>query len=121
MQMRRDFGRRFQSVGTGLVISMRAVMEDLCLRGRLEQRVVWRGSSFMEKSRKLLRSYGYKLVVNNVAPDDWRAYEDWWVHPDLVNNDTIKEMTKIAHDNGALVLVDGAQHVPHHEVNVKNE
>jgi cysteine desulfurase/selenocysteine lyase len=31
----------------------------------------------------------------------------------------IKEMTKIAHDNNALVLVDGAQHAPHHEVNVK--
>ena len=31
----------------------------------------------------------------------------------------IKEMTKIAHDNNALVMVDAAQHIPHHEVNVK--
>lgn len=42
-------------------------------------------SNVMEKSRKYLESYGYKLVVNNIAPDDWRAYEDWWVHPDLVD------------------------------------
>lgn len=31
----------------------------------------------------------------------------------------IKEIIKIAHDNNAKVLIDGAQHVPHHEVNIK--
>ena len=42
----------------------------------------------------------------------------------FTSNDTgttapIKEIVKIAHDNGAVVLVDGAQAVPHMEVDVK--
>ncbi len=32
----------------------------------------------------------------------------------------VEEIRKIAHDNGALVLVDGAQSVPHFSVDVKN-
>ncbi len=28
---------------------------------------------------------GYQLVVTNVAEDDESAFEDWWVHPDLVD------------------------------------
>ncbi|MFA6088370.1 MAG: cysteine desulfurase [Candidatus Woesearchaeota archaeon] len=31
----------------------------------------------------------------------------------------VREMIRIAHDNGSLVLLDGAQHVPHEETNVK--
>jgi len=31
----------------------------------------------------------------------------------------VGEITKIAHDNGALVLIDGAQYVPHRKTNVK--
>lgn len=50
-------------------------------------------NSIREKSRKYLQSYGYQLVVNNIAPDDVREYEDWWVHPDLVDADIIKKMT----------------------------
>lgn len=42
-------------------------------------------SDVISKSRKYLESYGYKMVVNNIAPDDWRAYEDWWIHPELVD------------------------------------
>jgi len=33
----------------------------------------------------------------------------------------IKKIGKIAHDNGALICVDGAQGVPHHKTNFKNE
>jgi cysteine desulfurase/selenocysteine lyase len=32
----------------------------------------------------------------------------------------VKEIIKIAHDNGSLVLLDGAQAVPHKDVNMKN-
>jgi hypothetical protein len=52
-------------------------------------------SSIREKSRKYLESYGYELVVNNIAPDDFREYEDWWVHPELVDSDLVKKMTLI--------------------------
>jgi hypothetical protein len=47
-----------------------------------------------DTSRKFLRSHGYELVVGNVAPDKWRCYEDWWVHPDLVDADTINKLRR---------------------------
>jgi SAM-dependent methyltransferase len=51
--------------------------------------------SFQEKSRKYLESYGYIRVVNNISPDDNRPYEDWWVHPDLVDSKIISQMMTI--------------------------
>jgi SAM-dependent methyltransferase len=36
-------------------------------------------------SRRILESCGYKLVVGNVSPDENRPFEDWWIHPHLVN------------------------------------
>ena len=48
--------------------------------------------SFRNKSRKYLESFGYKLVVDNISPDDERPYEDWWVHPDLVDQKIIDKM-----------------------------
>ena len=60
--------------------------------------------SIKDKSRKYLQSFGYELVVSNVSPDDYCDYEDWWVHPDLVDrkiinimkatDDTIKKVDK---------------------------
>lgn len=40
---------------------------------------------YRDLSRQYLTKMGYVLVVNNVAPDDWRSFEDWWVHPSLVD------------------------------------
>lgn len=54
--------------------------------------------SFQEKSRKYLESYGYVRVVNNISPDEYRPYEDWWVHPDLVSASLISEMMLINND-----------------------
>jgi tetratricopeptide (TPR) repeat protein len=51
--------------------------------------------SFKEKSRKYLESFGYKLVANNIAPDNWRSYEDWWVHPDLIDPIVLYRMTSV--------------------------
>jgi tetratricopeptide (TPR) repeat protein len=48
--------------------------------------------SFQEKSRKYLESYGYVRVVNNISPDENRPYEDWWVHPDLIDSDILNQM-----------------------------
>ena len=47
---------------------------------------------YRQKSRELLIKEGYVLVVGNIAPDNKRPYEDWWVHPDLVDNETIEKM-----------------------------
>lgn len=59
---------------------------------------------FREKARKFLKSYGYKLFVSNISPDKNRPYEDWFVHPDLINIDefgmllNIEDTTKMAED-----------------------
>ena len=42
-----------------------------------------------EKSREYLKSKGYKLLVSNIAPHDDCPYEDWWVHPDLVEPEIV--------------------------------
>jgi hypothetical protein len=50
--------------------------------------------SFRDKSRRYLTAMGYELVVSNISPDDNSPFEDWWVHPDLVDRniiDTIKD------------------------------
>lgn len=47
--------------------------------------------SYREKSRNYLRSFGYVLVAGDIAPDEWRNYEDWWVHPDLVDPEILKK------------------------------
>lgn len=45
-----------------------------------------------EKSRKLLRSFGYQLIFDEVSFDGDNSYEDWWIHPKLVSNDAIERM-----------------------------
>lgn len=56
-----------------------------------------------EKSRKFLTHIGYRLVVGNASPDDWKAHEDWYVHPDLVEDYVIKAFENTNKD---LVQVD---------------
>lgn len=46
-----------------------------------------------EESRRYLESKGYYLVVNDIAPDEWRTYEDWYVHPDFIDKDILNRMT----------------------------
>jgi len=48
--------------------------------------------SFRTKSRKYLESFGYKLVVDNISPNEDKPYEDWWVHPDLVDESILEKM-----------------------------
>lgn len=49
--------------------------------------------SYREKSRKYLQSQGYVLVVNDVSPDGISTFEDWWVHPELIDSETIAKLT----------------------------
>ena len=48
------------------------------------------------KSRKYLESYGYKMIVNNIAEDRWSDFEDWYVHPDLVDPRIVEHMLCIS-------------------------
>ena len=48
--------------------------------------------SYRQKSRDFLKSKGYVLVVNDISPDGISSFEDWWVHPDLVDEKIINIM-----------------------------
>lgn len=48
--------------------------------------------SYKKKSRELLQSKGYVLVVDEVSPDGKSSFEDWWVHPDLIDNTILSQM-----------------------------
>lgn len=48
-----------------------------------------------DKSRRYLEMFGYKLVVSNVSVDDKSPFEDWWVHPELIDNEIIQKLKSI--------------------------
>lgn len=48
--------------------------------------------SYRNKSRNYLKMLGYELIVNDVSPDGISNFEDWWVHPDLVDAEILKIM-----------------------------
>jgi hypothetical protein len=39
-----------------------------------------------ERSRRYLWSFGYEMIAGDIAADDYMPFEDWWVHPDLVDD-----------------------------------
>jgi tetratricopeptide (TPR) repeat protein len=49
-----------------------------------------------ERSRKYLESFGYVMVVNNISEDRFSDFEDWWVHPDLVDKNILERMMCIS-------------------------
>jgi hypothetical protein len=52
--------------------------------------------TYREKSREFLISKGYELIINNVAADKLCSFEDWWVHPDLVDKEIIDKIKFIS-------------------------
>lgn len=54
-----------------------------------------------DKSRKYLKMMGYELVVSNVSVDNKSPFEDWWVHPALVDKDIIDKIRNISEINYA--------------------
>ena len=32
------------------------------------------------------------MVAGDIAPDEWRNYEDWWIHPDLIDPSILEKM-----------------------------
>lgn len=47
--------------------------------------------TYREKSRRYLKSQGYEMIVPDIGPTDWYSFEDWWVHPELVDVQSLKE------------------------------
>ena len=60
-----------------------------------------------EKSRKYLRSFGYELLVNDIAVDEYSSYEDWWIHPDLVDPKIIEVLKSSKEINPANKYIFG--------------
>ena len=52
--------------------------------------------SFKQKSREFLWSKGYALAVPDVSPIDGYSFEDWWIHPDLIDITRVWSMNRIA-------------------------
>ena len=50
--------------------------------------------SYKNKSREYLSNLGYTLLVPNVAPTNISPFEDWWVHPDLIDSSKIDLIQK---------------------------
>jgi len=77
---------------------------------------------------------GFSIKYANVHPDGMLDYEDFesklssktklacLSHVSNVSGtiNDVKRLAKVAHDNGALFLVDGAQSVPHMPIDVQN-
>jgi hypothetical protein len=56
---------------------------------------------YRELSRKFLSERGYMLVAPNISPDEdrSRAFEDWWVYPELIDKDILRKMVTYNDDN----------------------
>jgi hypothetical protein len=52
-----------------------------------------------DKSRKYLKSFGYELIVSNISPNNNNPYEDWWVHPELIDTKIIDNLKSIKEIN----------------------
>lgn len=53
-----------------------------------------RTSSFQQKSSDYLEDLGYVKLIKNIAPDNHRNYEDWWINTSIFSNfncDLIKD------------------------------
>jgi hypothetical protein len=54
--------------------------------------------NFRKRSRSLLKAMGYELIAGNVSPNEYAPFEDWWVHPDVVDKETIEKMRNADQD-----------------------
>lgn len=45
-----------------------------------------------EKSRRYLKSMGYELVVSDVSVDTNSPFEDWYLHAEMVDKETIEKL-----------------------------
>lgn len=52
--------------------------------------------SFKQKARDYLWSKGYALAIPDVSPVDGYSFEDWWIHPDLIDINRVWSINRIA-------------------------
>lgn len=51
---------------------------------------------YRQKSRDFLHSRGYMLVANDLSTEGESNFEDWWVHPDLIDGKILQMMRSIS-------------------------
>lgn len=51
--------------------------------------------TYRDQSRKYLQEKGYVMVVGDISADKNSSYEDWWVHPELVDAKILKKMQNL--------------------------
>lgn len=56
----------------------------------------YRVDGVREESRAFLTEKGYKLVASDIAVNEVDSYEDWWVHPELVDPKIVEKMTDVS-------------------------
>lgn len=49
-------------------------------------------SNVRDKARTFLQSHGYILIARNISPDENRPYEDWFIHPDVIDINNIASL-----------------------------
>jgi hypothetical protein len=52
-------------------------------------------SGVREKAREHILSHGYILISGNISPDENRPYEDWFAHPELIDNTIFSNMKRL--------------------------
>ena len=50
------------------------------------------GNKVRDESREFLRGLGYVLIGSNISVDEFHPYEDWWVHPELVDMERAEKL-----------------------------
>jgi len=53
---------------------------------------------YREKSRRFLFSHGYELLINDVSPINKKSFEDWWYHPDLIDDSLLSAIKNVNMD-----------------------
>jgi hypothetical protein len=50
------------------------------------------GNKVRDESREFLSELGYILIGSNISVDEFHPYEDWWVHPELVDMERAEKL-----------------------------
>ena len=71
------------------------------------------GADIQDEEMRYLQSYGYQLVVKNVA-NEGNPYEDWWVDPNVVDRAIIDKFTNVSNwskESPLCIFTDAQSHI----------
>jgi len=58
----------------------------------------YRNGIVRNESRKYLKEKGYILLISDVAFEDTNSFEDWWIHPKLIDSKIISKFKNVSDD-----------------------